>query len=225
MDDVDDAASAIMEDARKDLEDGGFGIDKPMDNTRLMDALDKAGDATSGQEKLAVNLAKISVERMTAFAAKLTAVSSDLTDGLDYSGVEKVEDLDALSDKIRSYRTVNAEVKADFSTDFIDGLKKEADKMGLKGSTKAGFFNAMESKYNKQLPLIKEIRDLDDELCVVVLEQHDLLRKYYGQWSWTENGLQFENDEALEAYNVLAGKLEPIGQAQIAAQRKLLALQ
>ena len=225
--DVNDAAASMVDDARKEIEQGGLSVDSPVDNTRLIDALDKAGDASSGQDKIAFSLAKLSVTRMTELANKLNAVSGDLTGGLDYSEVETPEDIDALSEKIRNYQKVNAEVKAGFTVGFVDGLKKEAYKMGFKGRTRTDFFSAMESKYNRQLPLIEEIRDQDNALCGIILDQHSILKKYFGGWTWggEEEGLQFEDDDAIDAYNLLLEKLEKVSDDQTATQRELIELQ
>lgn len=226
MSEVADAVAAMNEDAMREMEEGGLSVNKPVDNSRLMDALDKAGDASSGQEKIAMNLAKLSVTRMTALAEKLNIASGDLTAGLDYSGVKEVNDLDALSEKIRSYRRANAEVKAGFSMKFLDDLKKEGDRMGLKGRAKADFFSAMGSKFSRQLPVIHKIRDFDDELCSVILKQHALLKRHFGEWSASDDeGLTFETDEGLEAYNALAEKLQSVADDQAAAQQKLISIQ
>ncbi|MEJ6641839.1 MAG: hypothetical protein QNL33_01150 [Akkermansiaceae bacterium] len=79
----------MREDAQKEIDRGCLSVEKPLDNSRLLDALVKAGDASSGQEKIASRLAKSSLTRMSAFAEKLTAVSGELMAGVDYSSVEK----------------------------------------------------------------------------------------------------------------------------------------
>jgi len=225
--DLNEASDAVVEDALKELdENGGLTVDKPIDQSRLLDALDKAGDTASGQEKIAIEMAKLSVSRIAELGGRLTEVSGDLMAGLDYSKVETREDIDALSERIRKYRKVNAEVKDSFNTGLIDDLKKEGDKRGLKGRSKADFFNAMESKFDRQLPVIHEIRDIDDELCATVLEQHGLLKENIGGWHWIseEAGIQIDEDEVLAAYNALAEKIQSLAVDQAEAQRKLLSI-
>lgn len=226
MDELNDASSEMVDDARKELEGGGLGVETPVDNTRLLAALDKAEGAASGQEKIAINLARISVNRMAEIMAPLTAASSNLFAGLDYSGVEKKEDLDALSEGVRNYRKINGEVKTALGKSFLDDLKSEGDKLGLKGKSKAEFFTAFGSKFDKQQPLLEAIRTQDDSLCEIVLDQHDLLRESFGNWSWNAESeeIVFENDEALEKFNALAVRLQKVAAEQEATQREFFSI-
>lgn len=227
MDELNDASAEMANEARKELDSGGLGVETPVDNSRLLAALDKAGDAASGQEKIAINLAKISVNRMAEIMAPLTAASGDLFAGLDFSAVESKEDIDALSEGVRKYRKINGEVKAALGQVFVDDLKKEADKLGLKGKSKAEFFAAFGSKFDRQQPLLQKIRSQDDQLCAIVLDQHDLLRDSFGDWSWNADAeeIVFENDEALEIFNGLAVRLQDVATEQEATQREFLSVQ
>lgn len=226
VDDLEKSVHELQDEQLKKINEGGIAINEPMDTTRILDALDKAGDAHSGQEKLGFELLKVFVQRMSEEGEKLNAVSGDLAASVDYSGVKEKGDLDVRSEKVRNYRRVNAEVKKGFSPILIEELKKDADRIGLKGRARADCFAGLESKFALQLPLIHEIRDLDDQLCEVVLSQHDVLRKHYGEWTWEgeEDGLQFSSDEALESYNTLALELQAIAEKQTEAQRSLLSI-
>lgn len=227
LDEVTDAAESMRESALKELDEGGgLSFENPIDQSPLLDALDKAGDKASGQEKLAIRLAKTVMTRMGEMGEKLNEVSGNLTAGTDYSTVESEEDMEILSEKIRNYRRVNAELKKGFSMAFIDDMKKEADRIGLKGTDKVEFFNGMEPKFRLQIPVVHEIRDLDDMLCATILEQHEILRDHIDEWQWiSDKGLiHFENEELAEKYNLLVDRIQTHANEQAEAQRKLLSI-
>ena len=224
LDELRSSADEFQKEQLKKIDEGGLAVNEQPDTTRILDALDKAGDAASGQEKLGFELLKLFLQRVSDEGAKLTAVSADLAAGIDYSGVKEKGDLDGLSEKVRNYRRVNAEVKKGFSTELIENLKKDADRMGLTGQARADCFAGLEARFNRQLPLIHEIRDLDDQLCGVVLSQHDVLRKHFGNWTWEggETGLSFSTDEAIGEFNALANELQAVAAKQAEVQRKLV---
>ena len=81
--------------------------------------------------------------------------------------------------------------------------------------------------FDRQQPLLQEIRGQDDRLCAIILDQHDLLREFFGEWSWDSDAgeIRFENDEALEKFNALAVSLQEVAAEQDATQREFLSIQ
>lgn len=73
----------------------------------------------------------------------------------------------------------------------------------------------------------RKINGEDDRLCAIVLDQHDLLRESFGEWSWDSDAeeIRFENDEALEKFNALAVSLQEVAAEQEATQREFLSIQ
>lgn len=219
-----EAADEFREEARKDLEGDGLNVDTPVDYTKLNEALDRAGESSSGQEKLAMELAKFSLKHMTEIMAPLSAASAGLREALDYSGVEGVEDLDVLSEKVRGYRAVNAEVKVAFGSDLYGVLGDYADKIGLEGKTRADFFEGFKSKFERQGPLLQRVRDLDDELCGTILRQHEILKGAFGKWKWSEDvgGIEISDDGVLAEYNATLEEINRTAAAQEQTQREIL---
>lgn len=222
MKDLDNALSEAREDALEELNSGGLGVEKPIDNSKLDDALDSAQKASSGQDKIAFELARYSIKRMEQLMEPLTAASGDLFAALDYSGVESKADLAALSENVRKYEKINAEVKAMLGEGFIDEIKKQADVLGLKGKTRKDFFTGFEPSMRRQFPLLREVRDQDSELCRIILDQHELLTESFGEWALGEEGLVFESGEVAESYNELFAQLQKVAAAQEETQRKAL---
>lgn len=227
MDELKSSVAELQQEQLKKIDEGGLSVNDQADTTKVLAALDKAGEAASGQEKLRFELLKLFLQRVSDEGAKLNAVSADLGAGIDYSAVKDKGDLDALSEKVRNYRRVNAEVKKAFDKDLIEGLKKDADRMGLTGRTRDECFAGLEARFNRQLPLIHEIRDLDDHLCAVVLAQHEVLRKHYGEWKWEggETGLSISSDKAIREYDALSAELQSVAEKQAEVQRKLVTVQ
>lgn len=221
---LEDAAEEFREDTQKELENGSLSVENPVDYSKLNDALDKAGESASGQGKLAMDLAKYSLKHMADIMAPLTSASAGLGESLDYSGVEKKEDIDVLSEKVRNYREINAEVKAAFGSELYVVLHEHADKIGLEGDARSGFFTGFKSKFRQQSPLLQKVRDQDDALCETILKQHEILKDSFGKWQWSEDleSVEFSDDVALAKYNLTLEELDKTASEQEETQREIL---
>ncbi|MGJ8643513.1 MAG: hypothetical protein ACSHX9_08915 [Luteolibacter sp.] len=224
LEEVENAVEEFHVDARKQLEEGGAGIEEPVDLSQLHSALDKAEDSASGEEKIVMKLAKYILEGMESLMAPLTEASPGLTAAMDYTKVETKDDIGALSAKARNYQKVNLEFKVKIGDEFVDKVNAEADKLGLKGKTRDAFFKGFERNRSEQLPLLMEIRDQDNEVCEILLKQHAVLKEYFGEWEWNgeEEMLEFHNDEALEKFIKLSERNDELAEEQQATQYKML---
>ena len=225
LDNMNDALSETRQDALDQLESGGMGVDTPADMSKLHSALDDAEKVTTGQEKLAIELARSTLKTMEAMMAPLTAASADLFAALDYSEVKSVDDIKALSENVRKYAKINTDVKAQLGEGYIDGVRDQADKIGLEGATRKEFFSGFEPSIRMQLPLLRDVRDQDAELCEIILKQHEVLSDSFGKWTWSSDGLMFDDQDVADVYNKLYTEMAEVAAAQEATQRKVLSLQ
>ena len=94
----------------------------------------------------------------------------------------------------------------------------------MKDADISSFVKGLNMGFGKLKPQLLVIRKTDDDLCSAVLEQHRVLKKYWGKWQWdADQGVPtFEEDAAIDAYNAAAQKIQDAAAAQAAAQKKVI---
>ncbi len=106
---------------------------------------------------------------------------------------------------------------AEGESTFRQALEQAGVPASLTEPAVTGFHKAQVAK----LPLILNIRDLDDKMFTALLMQLDLLEEQWGHWSLTQGKLVFDNDAALARYRDALAVVQAAGKEQASSQQQL----
>ncbi len=118
----------------------------------------------------------------------------------------------------------NEEFKIYATDDYYNNILKDVAATDLSTKIKRQFRLGFENggKKNKQIALVKIIRNSEIEVCRLFRNQLILLDDNMENWSWdsaTEN-IQFTDQNLQEKYNVISNSLQTAVEKQVSAQRE-----
>lgn len=205
-----------------DSEEGIRNDPKKLD--RLIDATKKLEDASKGDEAKMAKVMSLFLKDIQQDMAVMAKHQKALEEASNYGNIKSPEEIDGFSEKVKGYQKANQTLTEKIKTGWIKQLEENLKKANVNEKNSKDFMRGATSKFNQQRPYLLTIRSTDDELCEAMLAQHAILKKYWGQWKWDpqQEVPQFENDEAINAYNKEATKIQKASQEQYEAQQKLL---
>ena len=224
MEDFEREVKAAKAQQAKQLERNGGIRSDPASVDRIIDATKKLEEASTGDEAKAAKVMRLFMEDLSKDMAVLGAAQEALIKSTDYSSAKTPQDIDNLSKKARAYQKKNADVTAKIKSGWIQKIRENLEKEGVNEQFINNFIVGVKRGLNQKNSTLLIIRQTDDEICVAVLEQHAILKKYLNKWQWnaTSETPDFEDDTALELYNAQAAKIQEISARQLEAQKKLL---
>ena len=222
--DLERATKEFAEAQKKELEEEGALSTNPEALDGFIDAAKKMEDSSSGEEAVAAKVMRLFMESVQKDSVKIQQGQQALFEASDYSAVKSAADIDPLSAKVKAYQQANLELKQKVETGWTKTLRANLDKENISTVSKEALINGFVTEMNSQKPHLIVIRETDHEVCNAILEQHAILKKYFGKWHWdTADGTpQFTDDTALKLFNEQAIKIQQQSAKQVQAQTKLV---
>jgi len=126
---------------------------------------------------------------------------------LTFGGVKTREDAMATKSKVERVRAANTEM-ADYMKGLPDLIAETTQGHGVPKREAAAFSNQFLTTMNYEAQL--KVRELEDQRMDTLTVILDLLLHHDGTWEQTDGEFLFEDDQAIEDFNVLMGEIDRI---------------
>ena len=223
LEELSDASDKLKNDYAKQLKEGGAAEHDPAALDDLVTATKKLEASASGDEAKSIKVMRIFMESVQTDSTNLANAQGDLTAALDYSQVKEASDIDALSEKVKTYQKLNTGLMTKVKSGWLEELNTNLDKEGVSATTKNLTIQGFNAQMNPQKPHLITIREADEQLCSAILKQHQILKDNFGKWKWNASAgaPEFTDNKVIELYNKEAHKMQDANKKQIEAQRNL----
>ncbi|MGE9267315.1 MAG: hypothetical protein ACQKBY_04400 [Verrucomicrobiales bacterium] len=224
LDEFSEAMEEMKDQQAREFEEKGYVNMNPEGVDALVRAAEKMESTATGDEAEAARLSGNFMKMIQADVQGIAEAQKTLEEAMDYSGVKKVEDLNGLGDKVRTYRKLNEELRKKIESEWLSDLRKNVAASSLSKKSQADFLAGAEGSMKRQKPYLLTIRETDDQFCEALLLQQQVLRESFGKWEFNAetSEIVFADDEATEGYNKQAEMIQQIAEEQAQAQRALI---
>jgi len=224
LNELEEAHLALQKKQAEELETTGGISHNPESLDNVIEAAKKLETNSTGDEAKVAKIMRVFMQDIQADSTSLVEAQKGLTAAMDYSNVKSAADIDALSGGVKKYQQLNTELTTKVKSGWLSELQQNLEKEGVGAKIKDGTIKGFNSQMSSQKPHLLTIRQTDNDLCLTILKQHELLKKYFGKWTWdtATSALNFEDGTALKLFNEQSTKLQEISQKQLEAQKKLL---
>lgn len=200
-------------------EDGVTGSSERMN--KIEQAISTLGNTMEGSDKKAMQAMQTIITDMRppmqsyeAAFGKLKAVEFHSPEGL--TGKPEIAARRALVEEFRVANEALAAYQANMALEArkrltASGLSEKYINATIKGFTASS-----------HLPQLVEIRAQDRQLCQLMFATLDLFEKHLGKWSYSEEGLLFEEDAPLAQYQKIQEQIVRVSDEQTRLQQQIL---
>ena len=211
---------------RKELKEGmtdeGLVIDQEAIERQHL-ALQSAGEKLGGVKGQALEIMAGFQRESAAWSGKIEEGSQKMVTAIDFSNLGRDNDYEERREVLRDYMELNQQVTDYFET-APDEVIRKLDAINFHGKDRRDMEAGFTNQIAKMKPLIRGIRECDRVCCEISLRMIDILEKEKGMWTWNEaeGMIEFENDDAIAAFNKEVELLTANGQKQLDLQQELV---
>ena len=216
---------AVIQEEHKDaikMTEEGLVIDQ--------EALDRAQKATAEAADKVGGKRGQALKVMAEFQAESNKVSKETEQRgnqflqmLDWGTLESEGDYETRRKFMTEYAQYNREV-TEFFESAPGNIGKRLDEINFQGRERAGIERGFNSEFGPMLKLVRGIRQCEITCCEIGIRIINLLEREQGKWSVNAatGSLEFENDEAIEAFNKAIAEFQAAGARQVELQQQVL---
>jgi len=227
IEDVQAALDEMQKHNKKEIEENGM-LDS---NSKQLDKIISATDKLKGGESDEARLYQIIGKHMKVMQSRLARFEKD------QQGVEEAIDLSTLHQQKNVAERIklldkaikaNQEFKKYATDEYYTNILKEVEATDLPSRAKKEFRVGFEGggKKDKQIALIKIIRDTEIVVCETFKKQLTLLNDNMDKWSWDANteSVNITDPEVEKQYNANTAVIQDAAQKQFKTQREAVRL-
>ncbi len=225
IDDVNSAIEEMQAQNKKELDETGM-VEA---NSKQLDKVISATERLKGSDTDEARLYQIIGKHMKVMQSKLAEFEKEqegLEEALDLSSLKEKNDAADRIKKLNRAILANKKFKKYATQDYYNNVMREVESTDLPKQVKNDFRKGFEGngKKDRQVRLVKIIRDSEVEVCQIFKKQLTLLNDNTDKWTWnSESEEVIISDTDIETeYNSNVEALQAAVQVQMDAQRKAI---
>jgi len=184
---------------------------------------DQLIETSSGREAefygIMRDFARDSNRALVQFETSYTAVVDERV--LNFSLLQDEQEMTEQKEIIRTY-TNEAAIYKDFVAGNLDRLRVALKPLGETFPQSRGAISGAQKKFDQQVPTNNQLMDKHVEYGNAMIGIIDLLEENQGNWSYEEDIVTFEDDDASEKFNALVDEITGIEAAINSLTDKML---